>query len=67
METFSFNLRINLSEEGKRVLVVISFECTISVFSIIDENSSFSISTQGHWNSKDGEKLFNKLNKLIRA
>ena len=33
METFSSNHTINLPEEGKRLLAVISFEATNSVFS----------------------------------
>ena len=32
MQNFSFNPSINLSEEGKWLLAVTSFECTNSVF-----------------------------------
>ena len=32
MKTFSFSTPINLCEEGKRLLAVISFEATNSVF-----------------------------------
>ena len=63
MEKFSFNPPINISEEGKRVLAVASFEATNSVFNITSGNKSFSISTPGHWNSKYGEELVNKLTK----
>ena len=57
MQIFSFNPQINLLEEGKRLLSVTSFEATISVFKIIDENSSFSITIPGHWQSKSDENL----------
>ena len=39
METFSFNPPINLSEEGKWLLAVTSFEATNSVFNITSENN----------------------------
>ena len=60
METFSFNPPINLSEEGKWLLAVTSFEPTISKFDITNENNSFSSTTPGHWNSEDGEELTNE-------
>ena len=44
MQYFSFNPQIILFEEDKWALAVSSFECTSSVFKILDENSSFSIS-----------------------
>ena len=65
LQTFSFNPPTNLSEEGIWLSAVISFEAMNSVFNITDENNSFSISTPGHSNSKDGEELINKLNKLL--
>ena len=43
MQTFSFDPPINLFEEDKWLLAVSSFECTISVFNITDDNNSFSI------------------------
>ena len=43
MQTFSFSPPINLVEDGKWLLGVISFECTNSVFNITNENNSFSI------------------------
>ena len=57
METFSFSLPINLVEEVKWLLGVTSFECTNSVFNISNENSSFSITIPGHWQTKYAEKL----------
>ena len=39
METFSFNIPINLVEEGKCLLGVTSFEATNSVFNITNENN----------------------------
>ena len=49
LETFSFSLRKNLSEEGKWLLAVTSFETTSYVFNITDENNTFSIGTPGFW------------------
>ena len=40
MEMFSFNPPINLVEESEWLLGVSSFECTISVFNITNENNS---------------------------
>ena len=65
MQTFSYNPSINISEEGKWLLAVTSFEATNSVFNVTDENNGFSISTPGHWNSEDGEELINKLSSLL--
>ena len=45
METFSIDPPINLAEEGKCLLAVTSFQATNSVFHIVDESNSFSIST----------------------
>ena len=42
-----------------------SFGTTNSVSIITDENNSVSLSTPSHWNSKNGEELVNKLNKLL--
>ena len=65
VQTFSFNLPISLSEEGKWLLAVTSFEATNSVFNITSENNSSPISIPDHWNSENGEKLINKLNILL--
>ena len=64
-ETFSFTPPINLPERGKRLLGVISFECTNSVFNITNDNNSFSISVPGHWNCEGNEEIINKLNNLL--
>ena len=42
-----------------------SFECTNSVFNITNENSSFSITIPGHWDSESAEETFDELNKLL--
>ena len=65
MQTFSFNPPINLVEEGKWLMAVSSFECTNSVFNITNENNSFSIIIQGHYQNKTDEKTINDLNKLL--
>ena len=65
MKTFSFNPRISLAEEGKWLLGVTSFEYTNSVFNITNENNSFSITIQGHWESKSSEKIIDELNELL--
>ena len=65
MQTFSFNPQLDLIEESKWLLAVISLEATISVFNVINENNSFSISTPFHWSPEDGEEFSNKLNKLL--
>ena len=65
MNTFSFSPPINLFEEGKCLLAVTSFEATNSVFNITGENNGFSITTPGHWTSKDCEETINKLNNFL--
>ena len=65
MKTFSFNPPINLVHQGKCLLAVSSLEATNSVFNIIDENNSFSITTPGQLNSESAEKVIVELNKLI--
>ena len=65
MGTFSFNPPINLVEEGKWLLAVSSFECTNSVFNVTDDNNSFSIIIQGHYQNKTDEKTIDNLNKLL--
>ena len=64
-QTFSFNPPINLIEEDKWLLAVSSFECTNSVFNITDENNSFSIIIQGHYENESDEKTIEELNKLL--
>ena len=65
METFSCPSPINLSDEGKWLLAVTSIGATNSVFIVIDENNSFSITTPGRWNSEGSEKLTDKLNEIL--
>ena len=65
MQTFSFSPPINLIEEGKWLLAISSFECTNSVFNITNENNSFSIIIQGHYQNESDEKTINDLNKLL--
>ena len=65
MQTFSFSPPINLVEEGKWLLAVVSIECKNSVVNITNENDSFSITTTDHWNSESAEKSVDELNKLI--
>ena len=64
-QTFSFNLPINLVEEGKWLLGVTSLDCTNSVFNITNENNLFSITIPGHWNSESAEKAVEKLKELL--
>ena len=65
MQTFSFNLSINLVEERKWLLAVSSFECTNSFFNITNENNSFSIIIPGHYQTDFAEKMINDVNKLL--
>ena len=65
-QTFSFSPPINLLEEGKWLLAVSSFECTISVFNIIDDNNSFPIIIPGHYETEFAEKIINELNRLLK-
>ena len=46
MQTFSFNLPVNLAEEIKWLLAGISFVATKSVLNITDENNSSLITTR---------------------
>ena len=64
-QTFSFNPPINLFEEGKWLLGVSLYECTNSVFNIINENNSFSIIVPGHYETESAEKTIDELNKLL--
>ena len=65
IQTCSFNPPINLVEEGKWLLAVSSFECTSSVFNITNENYSFSIIIQGHYQNESDKKIIDELNKLL--
>ena len=59
MDTLRVSPQTSLTEEGKRLLAVTSFDVTNSVFNIADENQSFSISTPGY--TSDPESVY-KLN-----
>ena len=47
------------------LLAVTSFEATISVFDIKDENNSFSNTTPGFWTSRRSGATINKLRDLL--
>ena len=64
-QTFSFSPPISLVEEGKWLLAVSSFECTISVFNITNGNNSFSIIIPGHYQTESVEKTIDELNKVL--
>ena len=49
LETFSISQPINLSEEGKWLLVVVSFKATNYALNITDEKNAFSISIPCDW------------------
>ena len=65
MQTSSFSRPINLSEEGKWLVAVTSFDATNSIFNKTAENNSFLISTPSYWTPEGGEDLINKLKKLL--
>ena len=64
-QTLSFYPPINLVEEDKWLLAVSSFECTNSLFKIIDENNSFSITIPGHWETEFAGKIIDEVNRLL--
>ena len=66
MDTFSFNPPINLAEEGKCLLAVISFDATKSVFNITKENNTFSVSIPGFWVAKGSEEIVDKLTNMLQ-
>ena len=65
MERLSFSSPMNLSEEGKWLLALTSFEATNSVFKVTEKNNSFSSSTTGLWFSGGGAEINNKTKKLL--
>ena len=65
MQTFTFNPPIKLIEEGKWLMAVSLFNCTNSVFNITNENNSFSILIQGHYETEFAEQIIDDLNKLL--
>ena len=66
--TFWCNPPINLSEEGKWLLAVTSFEATNSVFNIINENNSISIIIPGRGRFPNylDVNIIDKLMKLLK-
>ena len=64
-QTFSFNPPINLVEEDKWLLAVSSFECTNSVFNITNDNNSFSVIIQGHWETEFVNTVIDEVNRLL--
>ena len=65
-QIIAFNPPVNLLEEGKWLLGLSSLDCTNSVFSISDENNSFSIKIPGHWETEFHRKTFAKIDELIQ-
>ena len=68
MQTFSFNPPINLAEENKSFLGVTSFEATISVFNITNENNKFLFSLPGRWRIPNylEDVIIDKLSNLLK-
>ena len=64
-EAFSFSPSINLSEEGKWLVAVTSFETTKSFSITTAENSSFLTSARSYWTLEGGEELINELKKIL--
>ena len=65
-QIISFNPPMNLLEQGNCLLGLSSLDCTNSVFSISDENNSFSINIPGHWEIEFHRKTFAKIDELIQ-
>ena len=65
MGAFSFLPSINLVEEDKWKMGVMSFEATNSVFKRTDGNRSFSTTTPGYWSSRGGAETNYKIQKLL--
>ena len=57
MDTFAFSPPRNLSEEGKWLSAVTSFEATNSVVNVSVENNSFSLSTPDNGFLYEAEKF----------
>ena len=57
---------VELTTENETLTTSTSFEATNSVFHITDENSSSSITIEGHWSSRGGAETINKLQKLLQ-
>ena len=46
-------------------MAVSLFDCTNSVYNITNENNSFSIIIQGHYQTESAENTIDELNKLL--
>ena len=57
MDTFSLSPPISFREGGKGMLTVKRFEATNSVFNVIDENRSFSVSTPRYYVPRAAKKM----------
>ena len=68
MQSLLFSLPMDSSEEGKWLLAVISFEETNSLFTITDENNSFSISMPGRCRTPNYSKdnIIDELKNLLK-
>ena len=66
-ESFYLLTPMNLSEEGKWLLAVTSFEGTNSSYNIPDENKTSSITTPARWSSRGGAETMNRLQKLLET
>ena len=65
LKAFLLNPPMNLSEEGKSLLAVTTFEATNFVSTITNENNNFSITIPVHWNSELAEITIDELYKLL--
>ena len=65
-ETFSLSPLISLSEKGKWLLAVTSFEANNSVFILYRRNNSFSITIPGFWSIRGCAENDNRLQKLLK-
>ena len=65
-ESFSLKPPTNLSEGGKWLLAVTSFEATNSVLIITNENNGSSISTLSYWTSRGGAETIDRLQHLLK-
>ena len=66
METVSFKHSINLVEEDRWLLGVMTFEAINSVINITDERSTILTSTPGQWIFEGSEEIVAMLYKLIK-
>ena len=65
LETFSFNFPKNISEEGKWLLAVSSFEATNTFFMKLMKTVVLHFHHQDNGIAGRGDEVFNKLNELL--